>query len=97
MFAHFTIIHTERDRINEAAKLFEESVIPAFKSQKGFNTAYFVSERDTGKSICISIWDSEEDALCNEESHVYQEQLVKFMGLFTDHHYREGYEVIVQA
>ncbi len=32
MFTRFTIIHTETDRINEAAKLFEESVVPAFKS-----------------------------------------------------------------
>jgi len=74
MFARFTIIHTKIDRIDEAAKLFEESVIPAFKSQKGYDAAYFISERDTGKSICISIWDSEEDALKNEESHIYQEQ-----------------------
>jgi len=74
MFARFTIIHTKIDRIDEAAKLFEESVIPAFKSQKGYDAAYFISEHDTGKSICISIWDSEEDALKNEESHIYQEQ-----------------------
>jgi heme-degrading monooxygenase HmoA len=97
MFIRFTIIHTKIDRIDEAAKLFEESVVPAFKSQKGFNAAYFVSERDTGKSICISIWDSEDVALNNEESHVYQEQLVKFMGLFTDPPNREGYEVLVQG
>ncbi|MGD9346202.1 MAG: hypothetical protein PVH84_10090 [Candidatus Aminicenantes bacterium] len=97
MFARFTVIHTKIDRIDEAANLFEESVIPAFKSQKGYNAAYFISERDTGKSICISIWDSEEDALKNEESHIYQEQLVKFMGLFKDPPYKEGYEVLVQG
>ncbi len=97
MFARFTVIHTAIDKKNTAAKLFEESVIPAFKSQKGFNAAYFLSEHDTKKSICISIWDSKEDAVCNEESHVYQEQLVKFMDLFTDPPYREGYEVIVQT
>jgi len=97
MFARFTIIHTKIDRIDEAAKLFEESVIPAFKSQKGYDAAYFISERDTGKSICISIWDSEEDALKNEESHIYQEQLVKFMRFFKDPPYKEGYEVLVQG
>lgn len=97
MFARFTIIHTAIDKKNTAAKLFEESVIPAFKSQKGFNAAYFLSEHDTKKCICVSIWDSEQDALNNEKSHVYQEQLVKFMGLFTDPPYREGYDVIVQS
>lgn len=96
MFARFTIIHTRIEKIDEAAKLFKESVVPAFKSQKGYNPAYFINERGSGKSICISIWNSEEDALCNEESHLYQEQLVKFMGLFTDPPYREGYDVLVE-
>ncbi len=97
MFARFTIIHTKTDTIDEAARLFKESVVPAFKTQKGFNAAYFLSEREAGKSICISIWDSEEDAVCNERSQLYQDQLIKFMDLFTDPPYREGYEVIVQS
>jgi len=97
MFARFTIIHTKTDKIDEAARLFKESVVPAFKTQKGFNAAYFLSEREAGKSICISIWDSEEDAVCNERSQLYQDQLIKFMDLFTEPPYREGYEVIVQS
>ncbi len=97
MFARFTIIHTETDKIEEAARPFKESVVAAFKTQKGFNAAYFISEREAGKSICISIWDSEEDAVCNERSELYQDQLIKFMDLFTDPPYREGYEVIVQS
>ena len=97
MFARFTNIHTETDKTDEAARLFKESVVPAFKTQKGFNAAYFISERKAGKSICVSIWDSEEDAVCNERSELYQDQLIKFMDLFTDPPYREGYEVIVQS
>ena len=97
MFIRQTIIHTAIDKIDEAAKLFEESVIPAFRSQKGYQGASFITDRATGKSICVSFWDNEQDAIANEESHVYQEQLVKFMGLFTDPPYREGYEVLVQG
>lgn len=54
-FARFTIIQTKIDKIDEAAGLFKESVVPAFKTQKGFNAAYFISERETGKNICVSI------------------------------------------
>jgi len=97
MFARFTIIHTEIDEIDKAAKIFEESVVPAFQSQKGYQAVYFLSDRTTGKNICVSIWESEEDAISNEESRSYQEQLVKFMDLFTEDPIREGYEVIVQA
>ena len=77
MFVRQTIIRTATDKIDEAAKLFEESVIPAFRTQKGYRGAYFISDRTTGKSICVSLWESKENALANEQSHVYQEQLVK--------------------
>ena len=96
MFVRQTIIHTAIDKIDEASKLFEASVIPAFRSQKGYQGAFFISDRATGKSICVSLWDSEQDAITNEQSHVYQEQLVKFMGLFTMDPFREGYEILVQ-
>jgi heme-degrading monooxygenase HmoA len=96
MFVRQTIIQTATDKIDEAAKLFEESVIPAFRSQKGYQGASFISDRKTGKSICVSLWDSEQDAIANEKSHVYQEQLVKFMSLFTTDPFREGYELLVQ-
>ena len=97
MFARFTIIHTDTDKIDEASELFEESVVPALESQKGYQSVYFLSDRETGKNICVSIWETEEDALSNEQSRLYQEQLVKFMDLFTEPPIREGYEVIVQA
>ncbi len=96
MFVRQTIIHTAIDKIDEASKLFEKSVIPAFRSQKGYRGASFIADRKTGKSICVSLWDREQDAVSNEQSHVYQEQLVKFIGLFTMDPYREGYELIVQ-
>ncbi len=96
MFVRLTIIHTEIGSIDEASKLFEESVIPAFRTQKGYQGTYFLSDRKSGKSICMSLWDSEQDAVSNEQSHLYQEQLIKFMNLFTLDPYREGYELIVK-
>lgn len=96
MFVRQTIIHTAINKIDEAAKLFEESVIPAFRSQKGYRGAYFLTERESGKSICMSLWNSEQDAVANEQSHLYQEQLIKFMTFFTMDPFREGYELLVQ-
>jgi heme-degrading monooxygenase HmoA len=96
MFVRQTIIHTKVDKIDETAKLFEESVIPAFRSQKGYQGAFLLCDRDTGKSICVSLWDSEQDAQANEQSHLYQEQLIKFMNYFTMNPIREGYELVVQ-
>jgi len=96
MFARLTIIQVKIDRIDEASKLFEESVVPMFKSQQGYQGDFFLADRKSGKCICVSLWNSEKDAISNEESLSYQEQLVKFMELFKAPPFREGYEVLVQ-
>jgi heme-degrading monooxygenase HmoA len=96
MFARITKIKIKIDKIDEGSKLFEKSVIPMFKSQKGYKGAYYMADRDKGECICISLWDKEADAIANEESLSYQEQLVKFMNLMTANPTREGYEIVVE-
>ncbi len=96
MFARLLRIKTKIERIDEAAKLFEESVIPLCKNKKGYKGAYFLTDRKTGVSILITLWESEEDMLATESSHFFQEQLVKFMTFFKAPPIREAYEVIVQ-
>jgi len=77
--------------------IYEENVVPAAKSQKGYQGAYLLMNRETGKGISITVWDSEEDAVANEQSGYYQEQVAKFKGIFTAPPVREGYEVVVQG
>ncbi len=96
MFARVLRIKIKIERIDEAAKLFEESVIPLLKNQKGYKGAYFLTDRKTGVNIPITLWESEEDMLATESSHFFQEQLVKFMTFFKAPPIREAYEVIVQ-
>jgi len=97
MFARMTTGGTKVDWMDKFVKIYEESIVPAAKSQKGYCGAYFLVDRKTGKVVSITLWDCEEDALANEKSHYYQEQLVKVMNLFTKPLIREGYEVVVQA
>ncbi len=97
MFARLTIVQGKSDKVDEAVKIYNESVIPAMKSQKGFCGFYFLNERKTGKAISMTLWDSEEDAIANEQSGYYQEQLSKFKDLSTGEPVREGYEVSIQA
>jgi heme-degrading monooxygenase HmoA len=96
MFARITKIKVKIDKIEEASKLFKESVIPMFKSQKGYKGAYYLAERNKGECICISLWDKENDAIANEESLLYQEQLIKFMNFMTANPTKEGYEIFVE-
>ena len=97
MFARLTIVQVNIDKLDETKRIYEENVIPAAKSQKGYRGAYLLSDSKTGKGVSITLWDSEEDAIANEQSGYYQEQVGKFKGLFKTPPIREGYEVSIQA
>ena len=99
MFARLTIVQSKIDKQDEAIKIYEESVIPAAKSQKGFRGGYLLTDRKTGKAVSITLWDNEEDAIANEQSGYYQEQLSKFkdVDVLAAPPVREGYEVSLQA
>ena len=97
MFARVTVVQIKLDRFDESVKLYEESVVPAAKAQKGYRGAYLLSDRKTGKSLSISVWDSEEDAIANEQTGYYQEQVGKFKDLFAAPPVQEGYEIVVQG
>ena len=97
MFARFTIVQVNVDTVDEVITLYEDSVVPAAKSQKGYRGAYLFTDRKTGKGYSISLWNSEEDAIENDKSGYYQEQVGKFAKYMTAPPVQEGYEVSVQA
>ena len=96
MFARLLKIKIETDRIDEAAMLFEESVIPLCRNQRGFTGAYYLADRETGNCVLVTLWASTEDMMATEDSRFFQEQLVKFMDFFKEPPIREAYEVIVK-
>jgi heme-degrading monooxygenase HmoA len=97
MFARLTIFQIREDKIDEAIKLYKESVVPEAKLQKGYKGVYLLADQSTGNGISMTLWESEADAVANEENLYYQEQLVKFLNLFKSPPVREGYQVSVQA
>lgn len=97
MYARLLRIQTKINRIDEASMLFEESVLPLCKSQKGFRGAYFLADRNTGHCMPVTLWESKEDMKATEESAFFQEQVVKFMDFFTAPPIREAYEVTIEA
>ena len=97
MFARFTIVQVNPDKIDETIKLYEESVVPAAKTLNGFHSITLFTDRKTGKGYSISIWKSEEDAIANEKTGYYREQVGKFAEYMTAPPVQEGYEVTVQS
>lgn len=97
MFARLTTGQMKTDRLDEAVKLYEESVLPLGKQKKGRCGTYYLIDRTTGKTVVMSLWDSEDDAIATEKSGYYQEQVNKFKDFYIGAPVRERYEVRLQA
>lgn len=95
-FARVTLTQGNVDTMSETIQLYKDSVVPSAQSQNGYRGIYLLSDFKAGKSISISLWDSEEDAIANEQSGYYQEQVDKFKEFYTATPVREGYVVSVQ-
>ena len=96
MFARLTIVQVKPDDVDKVIKLYRDTVVPAAKSQKGYKGISLLTDRKTGKGISISLWESEQDAIANDKSGYYQEQVGRFKDYFTKPPVQEGYEVSIQ-
>ena len=97
MFARIVSFQFKGDRLDEAARFYKENIIPAAKSQKGFNSSYLLIDRKTGKGVSVAFWGSEEDIGASEESGWAKEQIEKFKDYFTSTPVIEIYEVAAQS
>jgi heme-degrading monooxygenase HmoA len=77
MFARIVTVQVPPDKREEAISIFQNSVIPAAKQQKGFISLMLVTDR-TGKGVSVGLWETEADLNANEASGYLQEQLAKF-------------------
>jgi heme-degrading monooxygenase HmoA len=97
MNARVTIVQILPGKMDEAIGIYRDSVVPAARQQKGCQGVYLLTDRNTGKGISISLWDTEADMTTGESSGYYQQQLAKFKDIFGAPPVREAYEVSVQA
>lgn len=95
MFARHVTTYVRLDKWAEALRLFEEGVIPEGKAQEGYRGIYLLSNRETGKMVSITLWDSQEAARANEASGYYRRQVERFNGLLTTPPVKDEYEVTI--
>jgi heme-degrading monooxygenase HmoA len=97
IYVRMTTLTFRVEMYDEGLRIFEESVIPAARAQKGFRGFYVLADRQAARCVALTFWDDEASAVANEENRYYQEQLVKFMPLFLSDPVREGYELVLEA
>lgn len=97
MYARVTSLALKKGKAEEAVRIYETSVLPAAKAQKGYRGSYVLADREADKGLVLTFWESMNAAAANEENRYYQEQLIKVMHLFAEPPIREGYEVVVDS
>jgi heme-degrading monooxygenase HmoA len=95
MFARTTQfeIDTLRISLDVALQQFKERVLPAIRSQKGYEGAYAFLTSE-GRGMIVTLWATEEAAQAGVESGYYDEQISKFISFFRSPVGREHYEVV---
>ena len=64
--------------LDEARKIWDESIITAIKDQKGFIGSFLLVSEKRDEGISVGLWESKEDAEAIQKSGLYQEQTKKF-------------------
>ena len=81
--------------IEEAARIYRESVVPAASQEQGYKGAILLVNPDADKAISITIWDSFENMTSGQESGYVLEQFQKFAGMFAEPPDSEHFDVAV--
>jgi len=96
MFARLISAKGSKDKLDGVIKIWKEKDMPLTKSVKGYRGAYLLTDRKTGKAISITLWDSEEDAIADEQSALHRKQVDMYKDLMTGKPIHQRYEVSAQ-
>ena len=97
MFARLLSVQGRSDKLDEVIRIWKEKDIPELESVKGYCGAYLLADRKTGKVISMTLWDSEEDAITDEQSTLHQKQLNMYEDLLIGEPVHQRYEVSAQV
>lgn len=95
MFARIITADLYPGKREDAIKIWEENVAPAFKHLRGCKGGYLLTHPTSHTFISISFWESDEAAQEYETSGLYKKLATKFGDIFTTRPTRELYPVSV--
>ena len=68
MFVRMSILEGSPDQVDEGLRHVREQVLPFMQQQDGFKGFIVLSDRQTGKVIGVSLWESEQAMRTSEEA-----------------------------
>jgi heme-degrading monooxygenase HmoA len=68
VFARVWTFTGTSDEVDEPIRQVRENVLPRTEQLDGFKGAYFLVDRQNGKSLTVTLWESEEAVRASEEA-----------------------------
>ncbi len=93
MFVRLITVNLQLDKIDEAARIYQNDIIPVAQAQKGIRSVDFWVNRATGKGCSVAVWETEEDMKAGETSSYLREQIARVSKTFASQPVIEGFEV----
>ncbi len=97
MYARLVTSQLQPGKTDEAVRIFNESATPLLKERPGFKGAYVLGDRNTGRGVTITLWETEADASGMDTSGSYQQAIGLFAKFFVSPPAREQFEVLLQV
>jgi heme-degrading monooxygenase HmoA len=67
MFASLSTFQGPPDQIDQGVRYAQENIVPTLQEVEGFEGVYLLVERQSGKVLTITLWESEEAMRASEE------------------------------
>jgi heme-degrading monooxygenase HmoA len=81
MYARTTTVHADPQRVDEGIRYIRDEVMPAVQSMPGCMGLSMLCDRDSGRCIVTTSWDSEESMSASREAvRAMREQATDVMG-----------------
>lgn len=96
-FVRATTLPLQVDKIDEAIRVMNTSVVPAARQQQAWRRLLSLGDRASGKAITFSFWENEATLRASESDGFYQAQVAKILPLSAGQPTREFFDVAAQA
>jgi heme-degrading monooxygenase HmoA len=95
MYARVFTTHLKAGKGDETVALWRDKVAPIAKKSKGFKGAYLIGDKETGKGLTITMWETKEDADAMDAS--LPQIMPLFEGMWEKQPTQETFEVLLQV
>ena len=95
--ARVSYAQVQPGKMDEFLGIYRDFIVPAARQEQGFKGILVLTDRNTNKSIVITLWESEADVTASESFGNLQEQRTRLVGVLAGSRVVERHEVSVQV